>query len=420
MQTAGRAVAFSALTVAGACAALLMFPLAQLRTMGLAGVVTALFAASGALLVVPALLPRVGAASVVHRDIQAGAWYRFSRWVMGHATLVALGAAALILAVASPALGVQWTFTDSKSLPAGTEPREVADALAGRFVPHQEFPLTVALPPGGTPASDRALTRRIAALPGAGLVTPVRRAADGTGSLQVVSRAEPLSDTTTQLVGYLRSLEVPVQVGGHTAEWLDLKASIRERAGPALAVVGVATLVAVFLLTGSAVLPVKTLLMNALTIFAVLGAMTAIFGEIETTVAVVAIALTVGLATDYSVLLLARIKEEHDGGRPNEEAVAIGLERSGRVVTNAALLLIVALMAAAFGRIDLLRQIVVGVSIGVLIDATVVRACLVPSLMRIMGDINWWAPRSLSRRPPVAVPASEPSTPPAAERPSSL
>jgi uncharacterized membrane protein YdfJ with MMPL/SSD domain len=441
MATAGRAVLFSAATVAGACAALALFPQQFIRSMGIAGVLTAGFAATAALAVVPALLPRVGAGDSAHGrtpPAATGGWYRFSRWVMRHPVPVALAAALAMLALAAPVLGVRWTFLDAKALPAHLESREVANTIAEEFVPNLEFPITVAIPAAAHVGDEVALARRIGGLPGAGLVSEVQRAPDGTRTLHVLSRAPPLTDTSQRLVRYIRALPGATLVGGHTADFLDMKASIRAHAGPALAVVTGATLLFVFLLTGSFVLPVKTLLMNGLTIFAVLGLMVTIFqhgalgipdlltydgyAAIETTISVVVVAVTLGLATDYSVLLISRIKEEHEAGRPNEEAVAIGLERSGRVITNAAMLLVVAMLAAAWGRIFAMQQLVVGVALGVAIDATLVRACLVPALMRLLGDLNWWAPaglrRGLSGRALAALRA-EPSTPPPEGRPSS-
>ena len=334
---------------------------------------------------------------------------------MRRAVAVAVVSSVLIVGAGIPATGIRWTFLDAKALPPGLESRKVADAIAREFVPNLEFPISVAVDRAvaADPRRAAALQARIAGLPGAGIVNQVERTRDGTGFLQLLSRAPPLSGTSQQLSTEIRSLGQPIVAGGRIADFVDLKASIRARALPALCIVVAATLVVMFLLTGSVVLPIKALLMNSLTLAAVFGALVAIFQDgflgissllgyngpaaIETAISVVVVGVTLGLATDYSILLLSRVKEEHEAGRPNEDAVSVGLERSGRVITNAALFQAVALLAMASSRVFVVKQLAIGIAVGVAIDATIVRACLVPSLMRILGQVNWWAPRSFRR-----------------------
>jgi RND superfamily putative drug exporter len=200
-------------------------------------------------------------------------------------------------------------------------------------------------------------------------------------------------------------------VGGRTAEFVDLKSSIVSRAPVAVALAALATLIVVFLMTASLVLPIKALLFNVLSIGANFGLLVLIFQKhllgidgllgyagplaIETTVSVVIIVVTFGIATDYSILLLSRIGEEHDAGRPDEQAVALGIERSGPVITGAALVLAVALLALSPSRIFIAKQLTVGEALGVVIDASIVRMLLVPAFMRILGRANWWAPGPL-------------------------
>lgn len=415
MATAGRAVFYSGLTVAGACSALLLFPQQFIYSMGIGGMLTALLAAAAALVVVPPLLPRAGRAGRVRsrRELSTGAWFRFSKWVMRRAIPVAGVSAVAIVALGIPAAGIDITFLDKEALPPGLESRTVADAIDSEFVDNLDFPVGIAAPAKAVDSAEerRELTRDIAALPGAGTVSDVELAPDGTGSIALLPRDPPLTERGQRLVEQVRDLDSDLLVGGRIANFVDLKESIASRAVPALALVIVATLVILFLLTGSAVLPVKALLMNSLTLFAVFGVLVVVFQNgqlgladllgytgpdaIETTMSVVIVAVTLGLATDYSILLLSRIREEHDAGQPNEVAVATGLERSGRVITNAALLLVLAFVALGTARVFLVQQLVIGIAIGVAIDATIVRACLVPSLMRILGAINWWAPRRL-------------------------
>ena len=416
MATAGRAVFYSGLTVAGACAALLLFPQNFIFSMGLGGVLTSLLAATAAVVVLPPLLPRAG--RVKKRPatkVSGGGWYRWSAWVMRRAVPVAIVSSIVILALGIPAFDARWTFLDRQALPHELESREVADAIASDFVPNLDFPIVIAV--DRTVAGDAvrldSFQRDVARLPNAGLVGDPIRAGDGAAMIPLLSRAPPLSDESQQLVEDLRELDAPITVGARIADFVDLKQSIRDRAPAALTLVIVASLIVLFLLTGSVVLPVKALLMNALTLAAVFGLLVLIFQDgllgiaglldfqgpaaLETSMAVVVVGVTLGLATDYSVLLLSRIKEEHDAGHPNEVAVATGLERSGKVITNASILLALALMAGAASRVFLVKELVIGIAIGVLIDATIVRACLVPALMRILGNVNWWAPPALRR-----------------------
>ncbi len=200
-------------------------------------------------------------------------------------------------------------------------------------------------------------------------------------------------------------------VSGNTAGFIDQKQSLADHAPLVVAIVAATTLLILFLLTGSVLLPLKTLLMNAMTLGATLGIVVLAFQEgwldglfdytgpsaVEVTSLVFLFAIIFGLATDYAVLVMARIKEQHDLGRSNEEAVAIGIGRTGRVITAAAVMIAVVFLAFGVSTVFFMKQIAVGVAVGVLLDATIVRALLVPSLMRLLGEWNWWAPRPLRR-----------------------
>ena len=202
-----------------------------------------------------------------------------------------------------------------------------------------------------------------------------------------------------------------VLVSGNTAGFIDQKQSLIEHAPLVVAIVALTTLVLLFLLTGSVLLPLKTLLMNSLTLGATLGILVLAFQEgwldtpldytgpaaIEVTSLVFLFAVIFGLATDYAVLVMARIKERYDAGDSNEEAVAVGIGRTGRVITAAALAIAVVFLAFGVSSVFFVKQIAIGMAVGVMIDATIVRALLVPSLMRLLGDWNWWAPKLLRR-----------------------
>jgi RND superfamily putative drug exporter len=433
MQTAGRTVLYSGLTVAAACAALLVFPQQFIYSMGASGVFTALFSAAAAFLIIPALLSLLGLRvnSLSFRrpppPPRSGRWYRLARLVMRRPVPIALASGAVMLTAGIPFLDVKWTFIDASAVPRGLEVRRVAAVIHRDFTPNLDFPISIAVKnarapqPGrpsaanarGQPPSAQLLRRRVLGLPGVGLVGPVVPTASGTALLQVLPRAPPLSPASQDLIKRLRQLHEPLIVGGRTADFIDLKASLRALLPAALALVAATTFVLLFSLTGSVVLPVKAVIMNALSLSATFGLLVLIFQKhvfgleqlvgydgpaaIETALSVVLAAVTFGLATDYSVLLLSRIQEEHEAGKSNEQAIALGMERTGRVITNAALLLAVAYLAFATSRVFIVKEVTVGQAIAVVIDASIVRALLVPSLMQIMGQVNWWAPAPLRR-----------------------
>lgn len=229
----------------------------------------------------------------------------------------------------------------------------------------------------------------------------------------MVAGQPALARPTKALVQRIRASPTPLdtRVGGLTAGFLDLQSSLRSRLPLAIVVLAGTTLIVLFLMTGSLVLPLKSLLMNVLSLSATFGLLVAIFqdgrlegvlrytsqGALESTQPILLAVIAFALSTDYAVFLLTRIKEERDAGAGNTEAVARGLERSGRIVTCAALLFCVAVLAFSTSRIVFIKELGVGMALAVIIDATLVRALLVPSLMRLLGDWNWWAPRPLQR-----------------------
>ena len=426
MATAGRTVLFSSVTVAAALASLLVFPLRFLYSMGVGGLVCALAAALVSLTVLPAILaalgPRVNAGSprrwrtAVHReasDVRGGFWYRLSSTVMRRPVPIAAAAAAALIALGIPFLGIQFTGVDASVLPRDHSARVVDDALTREFPPNRTDPVIVAVQAG---PRDQAAVERYARRLGQlrGVVAPPRvQSARDLYRIDLAGRGRPLGEPAKELVRRVRAVDAPfpVRVGGQTAAFLDQQEALGASLPIALAILAVTTLVILFVMTGSVVLPLKALLMNALTLSAAFGLLVLIFQEghlegllgftsqsaLESSQPVLLFAVAFGLSTDYGVFLLTRIKEAHDRGAPNEEAVALGLERTGRIVTFAALLFVIAIGAFATSQIIFIKQLGVGTALAVLIDATIVRALLVPSLMRLLGDRNWWAPRPLAR-----------------------
>jgi RND superfamily putative drug exporter len=430
MATAGRTVAVSGVTVAAAIAGLILFPETFLRSMGYGGVATVLVDMLAALVVMPALLAvlgrRVNALRVrrsvgrVVREERAGAWYRLARLVMRRPLAFAAVIVLLLLALAYPLLHVTWGGTDARALPATAGPRLVAEALDRDFPGNVTAPIEPVIQFGG-PVTAGA---RLAQLKG---YTAELRAVPGVTGAQItgihgdVARIDlgyppdPLSAAARAIVGRVRAVAAPagarVYVGGQTAQLVDLLASL-QRILPWMALVMTgATYILLFLSFGSVLLPVKAIVMNALSLSATFGAVVWIFqdghlsgllrftptGTIDPTIPILMLAIIFGLSMDYEVFLLSRIRERYDVTGYNGVAVASGLQRTGGVITSAALLLVIVIGAFSASGITFIKLMGVGMIIALIVDAAIVRVLLVPATMRLLGLANWWAPRPLRR-----------------------
>ncbi|HWC25316.1 MAG TPA: efflux RND transporter permease subunit [Solirubrobacteraceae bacterium] len=423
LRTAGRTVVFSSLTVAAAMLSLLVFPQRFLYSMAISGSLTALGAGLISLTALPALLmvlgERVDALAPKrwrHREAatRSGFWYRLSHRVMRRPVLVAVASAAVLLAAGIPFLRIDFVGVDASVLPDSAEAKQVDNALRSEFPPGRASPLHVAVSAPPSSARElRAYARRLAARAGVAEVDPPRFVGDDTWLVGVVPAVGALEKPALDLVRAVRAGPAPgpVRVAGESARFVDQRAGLAERLPLAVAVLAITTLLILFAMTGSVILPLKALLMNVLGLSAAFGLLVFIFqdgrleglldytsqGGLEITQPLVLLAVAFGLSTDYGVFLLTRIKEARDAGVPNDEAVAVGLQRTGRVVTAAALLLAVAIGAFATSEIVFIKQVGVGTAAAVLIDATIIRALLVPALMKLLGERNWWAPRPLAR-----------------------
>src|SRR5215211_247781 len=422
MATAGRTVLFSALTVAGALAGLLVFPQRFLYSMGLGGSLVALIAAAIALIVLPAVLAllgtRVNALSPsflkrrAERDaqrLQAGFWYRLSRLIMRVPGRIAAASAALLIALGIPFLSIEFTSVDARVLPESASARQVDDALRDEFPPFRTTPIQLAVE--GDEGDARRIARQAGETDGVAAVSPPTDLEGGVWVIEATSSNGALTEQSQDLVERLRAIPGDVLVTGDTAHFVDLQDSLVDHLPLVLLIVAAATIVVLFLMTGSIVLPIKQLVMNALGLSAVFGILVMIFqdgrfegllgytsqGALEPTQLLLLFAVSFGLSTDYGVFLLSRIKEARDSGASDSEAVAIGLERTGRIVTAAALLFSIAIGAFVTSEIVFIKQLGLGTAIAVLIDATIIRALLVPSLMEMLGRWNWWAPAPLRR-----------------------
>ncbi|MGD0454055.1 MAG: MMPL family transporter [Solirubrobacteraceae bacterium] len=425
LATAGRTVAFSSLTVAVALLSLLVFPQPMLSSMGIAAAVVTLFAATAALIPLAAMLallgPRVNALSPArlqrarrHAEgpVVHGRWYRLATRVMRRPGWVAAICAICLLLVGLPALHLRLGSTDARVLPPGSSARTVEAAAAGQFAADPADPVValVHAPGDAGPALAR-YRSQLARLPGTAVVEPPTAIAAGLWTIGVLAAHPPLSTQSQRLIGEIYELHAryPVALSGVAASQYDEHLSLRSHMLLALAILAVTTLTVLFLMTGSVALAIKSLIMNLLTLSGAFGLLVLIFqdgrlqsllgytatGSLEQTNMIILFIIGFGLSTDYGVFLLARIKEAHDVGATDEVAVATGLERSGRVVSAAALLFCAAVGSLAVSSVASLKEFGIGAALAVIIDATIVRALLVPALMGLLGRANWWAPRPL-------------------------
>ena len=422
VATAGRTALFSGFTVAVALAALIVMPQRFLYSMAVAGAAVGLLSAVIAILVVPSLLALLGT-RIDKWSIRrgpavsdaSGGWYRLARGVMRRPVATALASAGLLLAAASPLLFTVLTGPSAEAVPRGAPSQEAAEYLEAHY-PRDSFEaITVALQGDASSAQLAAFGRRIDAISGLEPATPFVRASGDVAYANFAADGPALDGHVQDSVREIRALDPPgaatALVSGNTARFIDQKQSIVDHLPLVVAIVAVSTLVLLFLLTGSVLLPIKTLAMNTLTLAATLGVLVLAFQEgwlnapfgysgpdaVEVTSLVFLFAIVFGLATDYAVLVMARIKELHDLGYDNEDAVAIGIGRTGRVISAAAVMIAVVFLAFGVSSVFFMKQIALGVAFGVMLDATIVRALLVPSLMRLFGAWNWWAPEPLRR-----------------------
>jgi uncharacterized membrane protein YdfJ with MMPL/SSD domain len=427
MNTAGRTVLFSSITVAVALASLMVFPQRFLYSMGLGGTLVALLASAIALTVLPAVLALLGnrvnslSPKFLQRraerdatDHESGFWYRLSRFVMRRPIGIAMVTATILIVLGIPFWSIKFTSVDAQVLPESASARQVDNVMRAQFPPFRDTPNLI-LVENTTPASLTAISREVSQVNGIAQVAPPQQLADGDAVIQAYSESSYISDSSRNAAKEIRDLPGPagsrLLVSGAAAHFVDLQDSLESHAPVALAIVIVATLIVLFLMTGSVILPIKQLVMNVLTLSAVFGILVFIFqdgrleglldyrsqGALEQTMPILLFAVVFGLSTDYGVFLLSRIKEAHDSGIPSSEAVAVGLERTGRIVTAAAVLFAVAIGAFATSQIIFIKENGIGTALAVLIDASLIRALLVPSLMELLGDWNWWAPKPLRR-----------------------
>lgn len=419
VRTTGRTVAFSAASIAAAFSSLLVFPVPFIRSIAVAGIAVALIAGVAALIVLPALFSLLGtridtlapgrwrrAITTTSRPRREGGWYRLARFVMRRPFPVALASAGVMIALGIPTLGMRYTGLDAGSLPPTASARVFTEQVRDQF----ESPLIgeIAVAIHGDAETASVVAARVERLASSsGLATPSFVRLKHSSRLMQVDlnpTGQVFGEGTRDFVDRLRQMNAPVTVTGDTAAYVDVSEVLTARLPIALGILAGTSLVFLFLATGSLILPIKALIMNVLSLSASFGLLVLVFqdGRLESVLnydsqgalllamPVVLGAGAFGLLTDYGLFLLMRIKERREAGYPDREAIAWGLERTGRIVTAAALLFCTAVGAFATSEISLIKEGAIGISVAVALDAFIVRPLLVPSLMAILGRWNWW------------------------------
>ena len=412
--TAGRTIAFSALTVAVSLSALMIFDDPTFRAIGAAGAAVVVVALLAALTLVPALLALVGGRIPVRRALAPteGFFSTLARAVQRRAWLVALGVAAVLLAAGAPLLSLTLENGGANLLPDSFESVQLQQNLQVRFPGAGTDPVTVLA--RATPEQLDAYVAGLLPVVDTAAVAPATRLGSSPyASVDITPTGSSQGEAAQRLVQVLREHRPPYQswVTGDAAVLVDFSGSLADRLPWAFGVVAVALFVLLFLMTGSVLVPVKALLMNTISLGATFGALVWVFqeghlegafgftstGAIETWVPVIVFAFAFGVSMDYEVFLIARIKEQYDAGSPNDEAVRVGLQRSGRIITSAALLIVIVFCGFAAGRMLGIKEMGFALAVAVVVDVTLVRCLLVPATMTLLGDLNWWAPGPLRR-----------------------
>ena len=423
MATAGRTVLFSGLTVAAAMSSLLIFPQNFLRSLGYGGIAAVLVAVVAATTVLPAILMllgrRIDAGRLPWRrhrpvvvDDDHGAWARLAHAVMRRPVLVMVATVGVLLFVASPFLSAKWGSVDYRVLPPDSPAHVAAVTLNEDF--GQETSTANILLESADRSDVASYTADVKEIDGVLDVRPVAQQDDVT-LLRAAWAGNSQDQTSQDTVEAIRAIPPPdgvaVLVGGLTADTVDLLSSLESHLPWMALIIAVVMLVLLFLAFGSLVLPVKAILVNLLSISASFGVITWIFAEghlegplgftstgfLDATQPIFMLAILVGLSMDYEVFLLSRIREQWDLTHDNTLAVATGVQRTGRIITSAALLLAVVIGAFSTSGIVFMKMIGIGMLVALLVDATIVRMLLVPATMKLLGTWNWWAPEGMRR-----------------------
>ena len=421
LKTAGKTVFYSGLTVLVTLLSLTFFPLGFLKSFGYAGVSVVALAVFGALFGMPPILALLGHKvdkGVIRKSAitpkEDGRWAHTARYVMKRPVAVVLLAMIILGVLAAPLKNIAFSQGDSRMLPE-SNPAAVATALqAARFPGQTGNPIEIVVMNGAGRESEIATySAAVAKVPGVVAVTPPQTFGK---DIRIVAYESMLPRTpeAQKMIHDIRDIKsVPgTFVGGVAADYTDSQDGIAQTLPWALGWIAISVLVLIFIFTGSIILPIKAVLLNMLSLGATMGALTWVFidghlqwlvgsftltGTLDTSIVILISVVVFGLSMDYELFLLSRIREEHLAGKSNVEAVATGLQRSARIITAAAVLLAVVFAAFITSGVTSIKSMGFGVALAVLLDATIVRGLLVPALMRLFGERNWWAPRWMQR-----------------------
>lgn len=421
LATAGKTVFYSGLTVFVTLLSLTFFPLPFLKSFGYAGISVVALAVAGALFGLPPILATIGHRidkGVIRKSAitpkEDGRWAHTARYVMKRPVAVVLLSFIVLGVLAAPIKNIAFSQTDSRTLPA-SNPAAIATAIQEeRFSGQTGNPVEIIILNGADKGSEvTSYVGKLQNVKGVVAVTPPQ--VNGQDVRIVVYESMlPRTLEAQQMIYDIRALDAPegTLVGGVAADYTDSQDGIANTLPWALGWIALSVFVLIFIFTGSIILPIKAVFLNALSLIATMGALTWVFGEghlrwlvgdftvtgtIDTSIAILIAVVVFGLSMDYELFLLSRIREEHLAGKSNIESVAIGLQRSARIITAAALLLAVVFAAFVTSGVTSIKMMGFGVALAVIIDATVIRALLVPALMRLFGERNWWAPKALRK-----------------------
>ena len=417
VHSAGRTVFFSGLTVAVTLGSLVIFPQYFLKTFGYAAITVVISAIVGALIPLPALLKILGHKVdkyVIRKSgitpKADGRWSAVARFVMARPKRVLVATLIIITVLIWPITSVKFSQVDERTLPKSDKAFISAQVQKERFNGNFSMPIEIVAPSSADLSEQLS---KLASLPNIVMVTQPKVVGEYQKAQAISSIPARTPDGEAQ-IEKVRSQAWPTGtlIGGVAADYTDAQNGIKTHL-PIVAVwVILAVLILLFLFTGSILLPIKAIILNAISLSAMIGILTWVFidgnlswlvgdftntGTIDTSMLVLIAVTTFGLSMDYELFLLSRIKEEHDAGRNTVDSVAIGLQKSARIITAAAMLLAVVFATFLISGVTMIKMLGFGVAFAILIDATIVRALLVPALMRLFGERNWWAPKSLKR-----------------------
>lgn len=421
VNSAGKTVFYSGLTVLVTLSALLLFPLNFLKSFGYAGVSVVSLAVLGALIPLPAIMALLGHRidkGVVRKSgitpKEDGRWAHTARNVMRRPVPVVIGSLIVLGIFAAPVTNIAFAQVDSRVLPKSNPAAIGAATILERFNGFEGSPIEVVIPNGvGRETQVDSYLAQVAKVDGIARVSPIETYGSDL-RIQVIPSKASRSLAAEQIIHDIRAIPSPkgTLIGGAAADFTDSQDGISRTLPWALGWIAFWVMILIFVFTGSIILPIKAVLLNALSLLATLGAITWIFidghlkwlvgdftvtGTLDTGSVILVAVVVFGLSMDYEIFLLSRIREEHMAGKSNIESVAVGLQRSARIITAAALLLAVVFASFMISGVTSIKMLGFGVALAVILDATLVRALLVPALMRLFGERNWWAPKVLRR-----------------------